>query len=171
VSRRPGSNLAREREIARALTEMKTAREQVDETVDRICEQHEPMGWLPVVLALVTGAIVAAVMARSVRWYVSVSCSLGGAAVMLIVLYVFRVLSWMRHHPLLALMFKLKHVDRHDEDADYHSLELAEAIVRRYLPPQQGEPLLARLEEAEHRTANLVGLDDEVPEPGGRVGS
>jgi hypothetical protein len=81
-----------------------------------------------------------------------------------LVLMVFRVVSWWRHHPLLAQMYKLQH-GRADEDADFDRIELGEAIVDHYLPPEQSEPLLDRLEDAKERTARLLGLDDGEPSP------
>jgi hypothetical protein len=145
---------------------MRMACEELDETVDRICKRHDPLGCLPFLLTRLTRAILAGVTARSLRWYFAVAWSIGGAAMMLIILYVFRTASWLRHHPLLAQMYRLKHDDA-VEDADFDRMKLGQTIVRHYLPPQQGELLLARLEEAEHRTASLLGLDDEGPETRG----
>ncbi|MGO9837047.1 MAG: hypothetical protein ACLP1X_22865 [Polyangiaceae bacterium] len=160
--RRPRADTARNREVARALAEMEAACKQLDTTVDRISRQHDPLGCLPFVLSLATGIVVAGIAARSVRWYLVVCVSLGGAAVTWLVLMVFRVTSWSRNHPLLAQMYKLQH-GRADEDADFDRVELGEAIVDHYLPKEQSEPLLDRLEDAKERTAKLLGLDNAEP--------
>jgi hypothetical protein len=157
--RRPTADTARNREVARAVAEMEAACKQLDVTVNGISRRHDPLGCLPFVLALITGVIVAGIAARSARWYLVVLLSFGGAVLTWIVLMVFRVVSWSRHHPLLAQMYKLLH-DRADEDADFARVELSEAIVLKYLPPEQSEPLLERLEEAKERTAKLLGLED-----------
>jgi hypothetical protein len=79
---------------------------------------------------------------------------------MWLVLLFFRVLSWSRHHPLLAEMYQLRGTTPDNEDAEYDRLMLGEAIVRCYLPPEQSDPLLARMETAKLRAARLLGLDD-----------
>jgi hypothetical protein len=146
--------------LARALAEMEAASKQLDVAVDGICKRHDPLGCLPFLLALVTGVIVAWIAARSARWYLVVFLSFGGAALTWLVLMVFRVMSWSRHHPLLAQMYKLQHMGRDEEDADFDRIELGEAIVDHYLPEEQSEPLLHRLENAKERTARLLGLGD-----------
>jgi hypothetical protein len=141
---------------------MQAARKQLDVAVDAIAKRHDPIGWQPFLLALVTGVIVAGVTARTVRWYVAVLLSLAAAALMWIVLMFFRIASWIRHHPLLVQMYKLQHLG---EVADFDRIELGEAIVRHYLPPAQCEPLLDRLDDVKERTAGLLGLDDGEPSP------
>jgi hypothetical protein len=123
---------------------MEATCKQLDVTVDGIRRQHDPIGWLPFVLALVTGAIVTGITARSARWSLVVLLSFGGAVLTWIVLMVFRVVSWSRHHPLLGQMYKLQHMSR-DEDAGFDRIELGETIVQEYLLPEQSEPLLDRI--------------------------
>jgi hypothetical protein len=149
------------REVASALADMDAACQQLDVTVSGIAKQHDPFGCLPFLLATASAAIVAVVMARSVRWYFVVLVSLGAASVMWIVLMFFRVAGWLRHHPMLAALYKLQHLTGRNEDAEYDRIDLSEAIVRRYLP-EEGEPLLARLDDTRQRTARLLGLDEEV---------
>lgn len=144
------------------MADMEAACQQLDMAVSSICTRHDPVGCLPFVLALSTGAIVAGVAARSARWYFAVLLSLGGAALMWIVLMIFRVVSWSRHHPLLAEMYKLQHLRRGNEDADFDLIELSEAIVRHYLP-EQSVPILASLADAKRRAAVSLGLDDYEP--------
>gem|GEM_PF-3156009 len=156
------------RAVADALVDMESACELLDVAVRGICKQHHPMGCLPPVLALATGAIVAGVTARTVRWYFAVVLSFVGGALIFVVLMVFRIVSWSRHHPLLAAMYMLQHI-RGDEDADFDRIELSEAIVRHYLPEAQGAPLLARLETTKQRAARLLGLDDDEPSSRGRA--
>ncbi len=129
------------------------------------------MGCLPFVLGALTGGFVAAVTARSVRWYLVVLGSLVGGALTFVALVVFRVLSWERQHPLLKQMYKLKHLRLRDEDTDYEFLALGQAIVRTYLPPNESEPLLLRLDAAEERVKTCSGSTHEEPSPGGRVRS
>ena len=143
---------------------MDAARKQLDVTVDAIAKRHDPVGWQPFLLALATGVIVAGVTARTVRWYLVVFLSLAAAALMWIVLMFFRVASWIRHHPLLAQMYKLQHMGAGD-DADFDRIELGEAIVHHYLPPELSEPLLERLDDAKEQTGRLLGLDDGEPSP------
>lgn len=157
--KRPTVNAARQREVVLALADMEAACNQLDAAVRGVCKLHDPLGCLPFVLALSTGAIVAGVTVRSVRWYFALPLSFGGAVLIFLVLMAYRVASWSRHHPLLAEMYKLQHI-RADEDADFDRIELSEVIVRRYLPEEQGEPLLARLKDTRQRTARLLGLDD-----------
>ncbi len=136
---------------------MEAACKEMDVAVARVCKLHDPLGCLPFALALATGAIVAAVSARSLRWYLALFLSFGAAAGMSVVLMIFRIVSFSRHHPLLAQMYKLQH-SRADEDADFNRIELSEAIVHHYLPPEQGQPLLERLEDAKLRTETVLGL-------------
>lgn len=163
-------NAARQREVAVALADMEAACDQLGVAVRGVCARHDPLGCLPFVLALSTAAIVAGVAARSARWYFAVLLSLGGAALMWIVLMIFRVVSWSRHHPLLAEMYKLQHLGRGNDDADFYRIELSEAIVRHYLP-EQGVPLLASLEGAKQRAARSLGLDGYEPSSHGHDGS
>ena len=156
-SRRPRGGAVRQREIADALAGMEAACKAMDVAVERVLKQHDPLGCLPFALALATGVIAAAVAVRSMRWYLAALVSVGAAAAMSVVLMIFRIVSFSRQHPLLAEMFKLQH-SRADEDAEFNRIELGEAIVHRYLPPEQGEPLLERLEDAKVRTAMLLGL-------------
>jgi hypothetical protein len=80
------------------------------------------------------------------------------------VLMIFRVASWIRHHPLLVQMYKLQHMGGGD-DANFDRIELGEAIVHHYLPPDVSEPLLERLDDAQEQTARVLGLDDGKPSP------
>jgi hypothetical protein len=136
---------------------MEAVSKQLDAVVDGVCKQHDPVGCLPFVLGVATAAIVAAVTASSVRWYFVVLSSIGGAALTWIGLMAFRVSSWARHHPLLFEMFKLNH--RGDDDADFGRVELGLAIVRHYLPPGEGEPLLVQVDVAKERAVRLLGSD------------
>jgi hypothetical protein len=149
---------------------MEAARKQLDVTVGAIAKRHDPIRWQPFLLALVTGVIVAGVTARTVRWYVAVFLSLAAAALMWGVLMIFRVASWIRHHPLLVQMYKLQHMGGGD-DADFDRIELGEAIVHHYLPPDVSEPLLERLADAQEQTARLLGLDDGEPSPQDQSGT
>ena len=88
-----------------------------------------------------------------------VGVALVGAALTFVVLVVFRVLSWERQHPLLKQMYKLKHLRLRDKDTDYEFLALGQAIVRTYLPPNESEPLLLRLDAAEERVKSVLGMD------------
>ncbi len=74
----------------------------------------------------------------------------------------FRVSSWARHHPLLFEMFKLKH-----GGDDLGQVGLGQAIVRRYLPPGESEPLVVRIDVTRERAVSLLGFDDEEPSPAG----
>jgi hypothetical protein len=74
---------------------------------------------------------------------------------------VFRMASWHRHHPLLAQMYKLKHAPE-DDDADFDTKVLGEAIARQYLPPERSEPLLGRLTDAERRLTTFLPPDDDA---------
>jgi len=161
-------DLTGRRDVALALADMEAAARQLDEAVVGIDKRHSPLGCLPFVLALVTGVVIVGVTATSIRWYFSALLSFGGAAVMFAVLVVFRLVSWSRHHPLLARMYTLRHTRREETGGD-EFLELGEAIVRKYLPETESESLVARLEEASARTALLLGLDDEEPEPRGHA--
>ena len=78
---------------------------------------------------------------------------------MLVVLTFFRVTSWMRHHPLLAQMYKQDH-DRADADTVFDPVGLRAVIVRHYLPKEKAESLLTRLEDTKHRTLNLLEPND-----------
>ena len=79
------------------------------------------------------------------------------AALTWIVLMAFRVVSWSRQHPLLGQMYKLQY-GKGDDDADFDRIALGEAVVRHYLPPNERDPLLARLDDAKTRTEKLLGL-------------
>jgi hypothetical protein len=149
---------------------MEAARKQLDVTVGAIAKRHDPIGGQPFLLALVTGVIVAGVTTRTVRWYVAVFLSLAAAALMWGVLMIFRVASWIRHHPLLVQMYKLQHMGGGD-DANFDRIELGEAIVHHYLPPDVSEPLLERLADAQEQTARLLGLDDGEPSPQDQSGT
>jgi hypothetical protein len=157
VPRRPRGEALRHLEVAEALADMEAACKQLDATVGRICKEHDPLGCLPFVLAAVTGAVIAGVMARSVRLYFAILLPLGGAALTWIVLMVFRVVSWSRQHPLLGQMYRLQY-GKGDDDADFDRMALGEAIVRQYLPPNERDPLLAQLDNAKMRTEKLLGL-------------
>jgi len=164
------TDLAGLREVARALADMEAACNQLDLAVGQVCKRHEPLGCLPLVLAMATGAIVAALTTRSVRWYFAVVLSFGGVAVAWVVLMLFLATSWSRQHPLLARMHRLKQARRNDE-ADGEFLDLGEAIVRHYLPPNESASLLVRLEDAKKRAARLLGIVDEEPSPPGPAGA
>jgi len=157
LPRRLRAASVRHREVADALADMEAACKQLDVTVGRICKEHDPLGCMPFVLAAVTGAVIAAVTVRSVRWYFAILLPLGGAALTWIVLMAFRVVSWSRQHPLLGQMYKLQY-GKGDDDADFDRIALGEAIVRHYLPPNERDPLLARLKDAKTRTEKLLGL-------------
>jgi DNA-directed RNA polymerase subunit RPC12/RpoP len=157
LPRRPRADAVRRREVADALADMEAACKQLDVTVGRICKEHDPLGCLPFVLAAATGAVIGAVTVRSVRWNFAILLPLGGAALTWIVLMVFRVVSWSRQHPLLGQMYKIQY-GKGDDDADFDRIALGEAIVRHYLPPNERDPLLARLDDAKTRTEKLLGL-------------
>lgn len=152
------SDLTGRREVAVALAEMEAAAKQLDVAVQEVIKRHDPTGCLPVALAVLTAAIVAGVALRSVRWYFAVLLSIGGGAVTFLVLLVFRLLSWSKHHPLLAKMYRLRH-DGQELTTNDEFVELSEAIVEHYLAPEQSASILARLEETRTRTAILLGLD------------
>jgi len=169
--RRSAANVEGRGEVLRALADIEAACAQLDVVVHGVCRRHDPMGCLPVVLALATGAIVAGVTARSVRWYLAILLSFAGAAVMWLLLMFFRWASWSRHHPLLARMYKLQYTKGDGDDADDDQLMLGEAIVQHYLPPEQSEPLLARVDEAKQRVERLLGLEDDEPPPRNHAGA
>lgn len=154
------SDLVARRALAAALADAEAACRQLDETVARICKQHDPGGCLPVVLALAMAAIVAAITARSVRWYFVVSMSLAGMIGTWFALSLFRIVSWSRRHPLLTRMDQLRQSRKRVAEVDEDRLELGKAIVREYLPEGESRPLLARLDDATERTAALLGFDD-----------
>jgi hypothetical protein len=146
------------KELDRAVAEVETAYDQLDETVRRICKRHDPLGCLPFVLAFTTGAIVVGVTVRSLRWYWVALLALAGTIGTWFALSLFRFWSWSRNHPLLAQMERFQHERRrgrepHDDDL----LELGKAIVRRYLPEAESKTILARLDDAAERTAALLG--------------
>lgn len=107
--RLPWESAARLRAVAEALADTEAACKQLDDAVEAVCRRHDPLGCLSGVLGLVTGLIVAAVTLRSLRWYFVVSWSLSGAVLTWIVLHAVSVVSWMRHHPLLHEMYKVRH--------------------------------------------------------------
>lgn len=134
--------------------------EGLDEAVRVDSRRRDPTGCLPVVLALVAGGIIAAVTARSVRWYFVGLASIAGTAVMFLALSAFRVVGWTRQHPLLADLFKLRRRFVHDESAEFDILEASVAIVDQYLPPDESKPLLERLDAAKARVEKSIGASD-----------
>lgn len=165
VRRRPASSradIAWARELDLAVADAEAACQHLDETVARICKQHDPLGCLPFVLAFTTGAIVVGVTARSLRWYWVALLALAATIGTWFGLSLFRFWSWSRNHPLLARMEQFQHARRrgrepHDDDL----LELGKAIVRRYLPEAESKTILTRLDNATEKTAALLGFDGE----------
>jgi hypothetical protein len=162
AGRLPSASVARFQAVGDALQDMDAACKQLDDAVAGVCRRHDPLGCLSGVLAGITGLVVAGVTMRSLRWYFVVSWSLSGAVLTWIVLHAFSVVSWMRSHPLLYEMWKVRHRSG-DDDADLDPMALSEAIVIHYLAPDESAPLVARVEAARHRTEVVLGINEGEP--------
>lgn len=157
--------------VRAALADFDDAYVELDRAVRELARRHEPLGCLPALLALMTGAIIAGVTARSLRWHLVAVLSVAGTVVMWAMLTMFRVHAWLRDPPLLSDLMDLQRASRNVKDMDLERLILNEAIAQSYLPPAQGGPLLARLRNSRKRALELLGIDDEEPSPRAQAGS
>lgn len=162
-----GLSEAQRAEMALAVAELERAGAEVESAAREVFRQHDPWGSLPVVLALLSGAVVAVATAQSLRWYAVLALASLGALVTWIVLMIMRGMGWAKHHPLLVEMFRVLDMRASRNIERAQAVEICATVVDRYLPEDRSRPLLDNLELAEQRAFQAiqrlgpVDLDDE----------